>query len=264
MSRWGPGSSGVHSVPSAPTLRLRPRRLVPAGTRARCGVEPGPTATNGSALASPSQPRAPGSLARSSPPAPTAAAAAISRRSALLGTLLATGGSLAAPGPSRASLVRFPADQLNNRYFLVRAGESYAESVGEPLTNPVWKTSERHGLSALGKEQVLLGLLPSLERMGACADGCWLWPSITQNAYQTAEVLAYRLSMGRSRIVPEYSFLDPRGLGALENVRLQAAQEAVVAGDLLDPGWRPLRGARAWGGLMSFPHHLNGPLKRSR
>jgi hypothetical protein len=46
------------------------------------------------------------------------------------------------------------ADSLNNRYWLVRAGESYAESFGEPLTNPVWKTSERHGLSPLGKEQV--------------------------------------------------------------------------------------------------------------
>lgn len=36
----------------------------------------------------------------------------------------------------------------------MRAGESYSESFGEPLTNPVWKTSERHGLSPLGKEQV--------------------------------------------------------------------------------------------------------------
>lgn len=38
--------------------------------------------------------------------------------------------------------------------------------------------------------QVLRGLTPDLESLGACSDGCWLWPSITQNAYQTAEVRA--------------------------------------------------------------------------
>lgn len=32
---------------------------------------------------------------------------------------------------------------------------------------------------------------------------CWIWPSITQNSYQTAELLAYQLNVGRSRIVPE-------------------------------------------------------------
>ncbi|KXZ52065.1 hypothetical protein GPECTOR_10g1088 [Gonium pectorale] len=125
---------------------------------------------------------------------------------------------------------------------LVRAGESYTESVGEPLTNPVWKTSEKHGLSERGKQQVLRGLLPELERLGACSDGCWLWPSITQNAYQTAELLSYQLGIGRNRIVPEYSFLDERGLGALETLRLDAAMAAVAEGDLLDQDWRPPKG----------------------
>ncbi|KAG2445325.1 hypothetical protein HYH02_008791 [Chlamydomonas schloesseri] len=149
---------------------------------------------------------------------------------------------LCRPRPADAALVRFPADSLNNRYWLVRAGESYAESFGEPLTNPVWKTSERHGLSPLGKEQVLRGLTPDLEALGACTDGCWLWPSITQNAYQTAEVVAYTLGIGRSRIVPEYSFLDARGVGALENERLDFARRVVEEGDVLDAGWKPQKG----------------------
>ncbi|GIL85701.1 hypothetical protein Vretimale_13189 [Volvox reticuliferus] len=166
-----------------------------------------------------------------------------SRRFVLLeGTFAAVAWLLAGSRPCHAALVRFPADQLNNRYFLVRAGESYNESVDEPLTNPVWKTSEKHGLSELGKQQVLLGLVPELERIGACGDGCWLWPSITQNAYQTAEVVAFQLGIGRSRIVPEYSFLDARGLGALETLRLGEAQQAVAAGDLLDADWRPPKG----------------------
>ncbi|GLC40928.1 hypothetical protein PLESTF_001057200 [Pleodorina starrii] len=162
------------------------------------------------------------------------------RRSVLFRGACAAGAWLAGPPrPSHAALVRFPANQLNNRYYLVRAGESYNEAVGDPLTNPVWKTSEKHGLSERGKKQVLSGLLPDLEALGACSDGCWLWPSITQNAYQTAELIAYGLGIGRSRIVPEYSFLDARGVGALETQSLAVARQAVAEGDLLDPSWRP-------------------------
>ncbi len=46
-------------------------------------------------------------------------------------------------------------------------------------------------------------MVPALESLGACGDGCWLWPSITQNAYQTAEIVAYTFGIGRSKIVPE-------------------------------------------------------------
>lgn len=54
-------------------------------------------------------------------------------------------------------------------------------------------------------------ILPALRELDACPDGtCWLWPSITQRSYQTAEILASLLETGYSRIVPEYSFLDPR------------------------------------------------------
>ena len=58
---------------------------------------------------------------------------------------------------------------------------------------------------------VLMQIIPALRELDACTDGsCWLWPSITQRSYQTAEILASVLEAGYSRIVPEYSFLDPR------------------------------------------------------
>ena len=50
-------------------------------------------------------------------------------------------------------------------------------------------------------------ILPALRAAGACEDGsCWLWPSITQSSYQTAELLAEQLGLGRNRIVPEYRY----------------------------------------------------------
>ena len=35
-------------------------------------------------------------------------------------------------------------------------------------------------------------------------------PRLIRRAYQSAEILAALLGLGQSRIVPEYSFLDPR------------------------------------------------------
>jgi uncharacterized membrane protein YjjB (DUF3815 family) len=52
--------------------------------------------------------------------------------------------------------------------------------------------------------QVVRQTIPSMQTLGICGEaGCWLWLSITQNSYQTAEILAGVLGVGRSRIVPE-------------------------------------------------------------
>lgn len=75
------------------------------------------------------------------------------------------------------------------RYFLVRAGESEYESLGIINTNPVTKTSMDSGLSEMGKKQALRAAR-TLKAMGACENSCWIWPSITQRAYQSAELIA--------------------------------------------------------------------------
>lgn len=66
--------------------------------------------------------------------------------------------------------------------------------------------------------QVVKGALPLIRATkGFDLDNdIYLWASITQRAYQTAEILGSLVGLSRNRIVPEYSFLDPRGLGALE------------------------------------------------
>ncbi len=46
----------------------------------------------------------------------------------------------------------------------------------------------------------------------------------------------------------QYSFLDPRGVGALEGVRLDSALAALEAGDRLDAAWRPQPGGAGGGG----------------
>lgn len=75
------------------------------------------------------------------------------------------------------------------RYFLVRAGESEYESLGIINTNPVAKTSVDSGLSKEGKKQTVKAAI-ALKSMRACEGNCWVWPSITQRAYQAAEIIA--------------------------------------------------------------------------
>jgi hypothetical protein len=123
-----------------------------------------------------------------------------------------------------AGLFQMPPVRLNNRYYLVRAGESEFETKGIINTNPVTKTSIDNGLSELGKRQTAKAA-SKLKDLGACDGSCWIWPSITQRAYQTAEIIAYANNIGRSRIVPEYSFLDARGLGAYEGKQLADIKE---------------------------------------
>uniref|UniRef100_A0A1J3EWG8 Phosphoglycerate mutase family protein n=1 Tax=Noccaea caerulescens TaxID=107243 RepID=A0A1J3EWG8_NOCCA len=139
----------------------------------------------------------------------------------------------AAPSPLSASTVapanarglfQMPPLRLSNRYYLVRAGESDYESLGIINTNPVAKTSVDSGLSEKGKKQTVRAAL-QLKALGACDRNCWLWPSITQRAYQAAEIIASINGISRSYIVPEYSFLDARGLGAYEGKKLDSISE---------------------------------------
>lgn len=130
-----------------------------------------------------------------------------------------------------------PPFRLTNRYFLVRAGESEYESLGVINTNPVAKTSVDNGLSEKGKKQTVRAAF-DLKEMRACEGNCWIWPSITQRAYQAAEIIAAVNGVNRSHIVPEYSFLDARGLGAYEGKSLDTLSE-VYESDSISPNIKP-------------------------
>ncbi|GAQ90101.1 histidine phosphatase [Klebsormidium nitens] len=163
------------------------------------------------------------------------------RRSQLLRALLLGAGACAAgeweESAAATGLILLPPAKLTNEYFLVRAGESEVETQGFIMTNPVAKTSMDSGLSKLGRQQVL-STIQQLQDLGACTANCWIWPSITQRAYQTAELVASAFTVGRSRIVPEYSFLDARGLGSYEGRSLAQIQE-VYESDRESAFYRP-------------------------
>ncbi|KAF6165271.1 hypothetical protein GIB67_042687 [Kingdonia uniflora] len=74
-------------------------------------------------------------------------------------------------------------------YFLARAGESKYGSLGIINTNPMGRRRWITGISEDGKRQTVRPAF-SLKAMGGCKGSCWIWLSITQRAYQAAEIIA--------------------------------------------------------------------------
>jgi broad specificity phosphatase PhoE len=99
-----------------------------------------------------------------------------------------------------------------------------------------------NALSENGRRQVMRETFAALDEIKACNNGCWLWPSMTQNSYQTAELLASLYGIGRNRIVPEFSKIDARGLGGFDGGRWSAVSEEVAAGDAASADWKPPAG----------------------
>ncbi|ERN06640.1 hypothetical protein AMTR_s00058p00177480 [Amborella trichopoda] len=150
-------------------------------------------------------------------------------------------------------LFQMPPVRLNNRFFLVRAGESEMESKGIVCTNPVSKTSVDSGLSEEGKKQSVDpccfcfegdgGLRRQLLDMAInhpkIIPGCRDHSLLTFGVLNFHEpLLDLSFSYSFSHIVPEYSFLDARAFGAYEGRKLESLNE-VYESDRISPRVRP-------------------------
>jgi len=159
---------------------------------------------------------------------------AIDRRSmikattcALLFTVPFTQGqeaSYAVPG-----LVQFPCNhRLMNTYHFMRAGESLLEAKDLISTNPLTLTNHEDTLSPLGVEQVQDACR---EMMARDINPSVVKYSLAAKSMDSANVVASEMKIGRNRIVPEYTFMDPRGIGRWDMQRLSKTEEAVWALD---------------------------------
>lgn len=146
------------------------------------------------------------------------------------------------PPQSSASLLELPASRLQNSYWLVRAGESLSESQGRVDTNRATKQGTGAGLSELGKRQVAEGALPVIAKEACGNGGCFVYFGTVRRSEQIAAAIGAAAGLSQSRLIPEFSFLDPRGLGAFEGGQLSAVAEEVSAGDASSPLYRPPMG----------------------
>lgn len=112
-------------------------------------------------------------------------------------------------GANAMGLVHFPCKEgvLMNKYHLMRAGQSGLESQNILSTNPLFMTNTEDGLTELGLMQVeeacsqliANNINPSVIKY-----------SLASKCIDTSNAIANTLMVGRNRIVPEFTFMDPR------------------------------------------------------
>lgn len=138
---------------------------------------------------------------------------------------------------SASGLVLFPLrEPLYNEYYFVRAGETLNLGPTGPKvsrTNPVEKTSVRlHGLTKRGVAQGLQ-IAGVLEEKFGLGPGAWIWYSQNNAANETAHLIGASLHVRNEQIVPEFSFLDARGVGAFEGQPVGVTEKEIARIDAL-------------------------------
>uniref|UniRef100_A0A7S1BT06 Uncharacterized protein n=1 Tax=Corethron hystrix TaxID=216773 RepID=A0A7S1BT06_9STRA len=139
------------------------------------------------------------------------------------------------PCPALAQLVQFPprGDFLNIYHFM-RAGESVHLSQGIVATNALYLTNrEENSLTPRGEAQVREAV--QMLKSEAMAPTLVEY-SIAANAMDSANVAAAELLIGRSRMLPEFTNLDPRAIGSWDGLDLEATEAALWALDFDEAG----------------------------
>lgn len=112
-------------------------------------------------------------------------------------------------GANAMGLVYFPCKEgvLKNKYHLMRAGQSGLEERNILSTNPLFLTNTEDGLTELGLMQVEEACS---KLMASNINPSVIKYSLASKCIDTANTVANTLLVGRNRVVPEFTFMDPR------------------------------------------------------
>ncbi|GAX13462.1 hypothetical protein FisN_36Lh016 [Fistulifera solaris] len=156
---------------------------------------------------------------------------------------------LSLPAQARG-LVKFPCEQLGNKYHFMRAGISLLEEENIWSTNPLFLTNREDALSRKGQEQVVAACqkIASLFHLPTVVKY-----SLAASCIDTSNLIGQELRLGRDRLIPEFTFLDPRAIGRWDMLELQSTKAAVWAFDNDDAGPSGL-GARPPPNIDGTPH----------
>ncbi len=140
--------------------------------------------------------------------------------------------------PANALLLRFPVDDpntqpLKNRYHFLRAGTSELEMEGIYSTNPLFLTNRENALSDKGYEP-LRAVVAALKKTANAPTVAY--HSLAANGMDTGDYIARELKLGRDRLLPEFTYLDQRGIGLWDSNEEDLVRPAVWAMDKLEAG----------------------------
>jgi broad specificity phosphatase PhoE len=148
---------------------------------------------------------------------------------------LALAGSIQ-PGAAQArGLVQFPLSKpLSNTYHFMRVGTTLLEEDDIWSTNPLFLTNSEDSLSPRGEAQVLQVCQQIID--SPRGRPTVLKYSLAAACIDTANVIARDLKIGGDRLIPEFVFMDPRGIGAWDMSRKTETYPAVWAMDAAEAG----------------------------
>ncbi|CAN0467372.1 unnamed protein product, partial [Ectocarpus sp. 12 AP-2014] len=158
------------------------------------------------------------------------AKAALGTSAAALGLVLASPESASANG-----MLDFPPERLNNRYFLMRSGQGGSDKEGVVQSHPIDKLHVDNRLTDQGVEETqrAAGVLRAL----GVADA-FIWADISSREISLNTLLPIALFC-YERVIPEYSFLEPRGMGIFDGKEVATVLPEVYEKDAISLTWRP-------------------------
>jgi len=134
------------------------------------------------------------------------------------------------PLPAQArGLVSFPCvTPLLNVYHLMHAGTTLLEEQDIWTTNPLFLTNRESALSQRGIDEVreachilqAADINPSVVKY-----------SLAASAIDSAMIIRDELKVGQNRMIPEFTFMDPRAIGGWDMMSLRDTYPAIVALD---------------------------------
>lgn len=158
----------------------------------------------------------------------------VERRHFLAGILAGTSFLLPPPPAANArGLVQFPCAELGNTYHFIRAGQSLMEEDDIWSTNPLFLTNRDSALSEQGIRQVEETCQYLKDKD---INPTIVMYSLAASSMDTANIIGRELRLGRDRLVPEFTYLDPRAIGKWDMLPLSSTEAAVWAMDSDEAG----------------------------
>lgn len=138
------------------------------------------------------------------------------------------------PFAANAQFIQFPCRNFSNTYHFLRVGTTILEDQDIWSTNPLFLTNREDALSPKGHEQVVEACQPLKNEANR--------PTVVKfglgaASIDTSDILGYELQLGRDRLIPEYTYLDPRSIGQWDRRSKSEYESAVWALDM--DGGRP-------------------------
>ncbi|CAN0125763.1 unnamed protein product [Ectocarpus sp. 8 AP-2014] len=118
----------------------------------------------------------------------------------------------------------------------MRSGQGASDKEGVVQSHPIDKLHVDNRLTDQGVEETqrAAGVLRAL----GVADA-FIWADISSRAQDTARILAQELDIRQERVIPEYAFLEPRGMGIFDGKEVATVLPEVYEKDAISLTWRP-------------------------